>query len=245
MNQQTQRRRSPNYPRATLPKILLRLKKYRAQITDEIGDEENIARRIGYSGVTGASVPVISALKKFGLLESLPNGFGFSSRAIEIITLDENDPAFANLVEQTAFTDELYAEIRAHFGKQYPNVSKLREFLLIKGFVPNGVATVIDLYRQTFDFVASLRDDYQSGPDRNIPVDDNTRDNNSEQNKEKITAEKTKTELKDQQLNFELGGGIELSIKFTGNPSTSSIGRLADCLKIIEQFIESGDGGSS
>jgi hypothetical protein len=244
MNQQIQRQRSPNYPRAALPKILLRLKKYRPQITDEIGDEENIARRLGYSGVTGASVPVISALKKFGLLESSTDGFRFSNRAIEIITLDEDDPAFADLIELTAFTDELYAEIRSHFGKQYPDVNKLREFLLIKGFVANSIGSVIDLYRQTFDFVASLREDYQSGPDRNIGIDDKVRDNNSEQNREEITVDKKLPKSAGQQWNFELADGIKLSVNFVGTPSISALSRLADCLKTIEQFLESGDGGS-
>lgn len=244
MKQQIQRQRSPNYPRAALPKILLRLKKYRSQITDEIGDEENIARRIGYSGVTGASVPVISALKKFGLLEGVLGGFRFSRRTIEIIGLDENDPVFADLIELTAFTDELYAEIRSHFGKQYPDVSKLREFLLIKGFVPNSIAAVIDIYRQTFDFVASRSNDYKSGPDQSIPADNNVRDNNNEQKNEQITADKMMSESNGQQWNFQLGGGIELSVKFSGTPSILAVSRLNDCLKTIERLLKNRDGES-
>ena len=220
--------RSPNYPRFSLPRCIFRLKKYRLRIDCEICDEAEIARRLGFSGVTGASVPVLSSLKKFGLLDVLPDGFRFSQAAQSVIDLSEEDSQYAGLIEEIAFTPELYQEIRAEFGKQFPDTGEFRDFLLTRGFVPKTVAVVIDIYRETYEAVASVSDDYQSV--------------GTSQSAKKINDPKKhrQTETAAQEWLFNLAEGIEVSIKFSGIPEKSAVLKLADFWKYIETYRESG-----
>lgn len=219
--------RSPNYPRTSLPKAISRLKKYRSSIDQQIFTEAaGVAHRLGYSGVTGASVPILSSLKKFGLLDVLPRGFRFSDKALEIINLTEKDQRYADLVEELAFTPELYAEIQNHFGKKFPNDAKLKDFLSIKNFVPKIIPSVIDIYRQTYDLVASVKNDYER----------NSKGSGQKDDDHQSVAPAKQTTLADQEWKFNISDGIEVSVRFTVAPSIDSINKLSDFWKNNERF---------
>lgn len=221
--------RSPNYPRFSLPRCIFRLKKYRSQIDDRICDEAEIARRLGFSGVTGASVPVLSSLKKFGLLDVSPDGFGFSQTARTVIDLSEADSKYAELIEEIAFAPEIYQEIRAEFGKQFPDTGEFRDFLLTRGFVAKTTPMVIDIYRETYEAVASVNDNYESIKTSGNPP-----------KIRKSGQERKQTETAAQEWLFRLADGIEVSIKFSGIPEMSAMLKLAEFWKYIEIYRESG-----
>lgn len=226
-----QYQRSPNYSRVSLPKIISRLKKHHSLIDKQICSEEEVARKLGYSGITGASVPMLSALKKFGLLDVLSGGFRFSEKTFEIINSTEKDSHYADLIENIAFTPELYADIRNHFGKKFPGADNLKDFLSIKNFVPKIIPSVIDIYRQTYDLVASVNDDYER----------NSNGFESTEETPQVAVSTRQPTLVDQEWKFDLVDGIEVSVRFTGAPSIDSINKLSDFWKNNERFWKEND----
>lgn len=220
--------RSPNYPRISLARILSRLRKYQSNISADIQSEEAIACALGFTGVTGASLPILSALKKFKLLEADEAGFKFSDSAFKAITLNAGNPLYADLIERIAFEPDLFFDIRERFGKAFPPVEQFKDFLLVKEFVPKRVPEVIEIYRQTYELVSSVRDDYEKLPQptphikKSKPVADSSK--------------KGKNADGEQEWNFDLADGIQIAVKIVGAPSVSAMNKLADFWKNNEHF---------
>lgn len=222
--------RSPNYPRVSLKKIISRLKTYKSAIDTNVCDQETIARTLGFTGVTGASLPILSALKKFGLLDVLPDGFKFSDTAIKAINTEQQDRRYSELIERIAFTPELFVEIRDRFGKSFPVYEQLRDFLLQKEFVPKRVPEVIEIYRQTYELAAAVSDDYEklSGTAESI----------KERASNTPVANDDKAE---REWNFDLTEGIQIAVKIAGTPSVAAMNRLVDFWKHNEHFWKTGE----
>ena len=87
--------RSPNYPQLNLSDAIERARKiYKAEHIHRANDEV-LAKNLGYNSLNGTSRSILSAMKKYGLLQADGDGFRVSDDAVDIIELPLDDPAHA------------------------------------------------------------------------------------------------------------------------------------------------------
>lgn len=152
--------RSPNYPQISLPKAVdLAAKLYEAAHTHK-ASAAAVVSALGYSGLNGKSLGVISALKKYGLLESVgDNEFKVSKDALTILVDPMTSVDRAKAIVRAAFRPSLFAELRQEYGDSPPKSDEyLRAFLLKRGFVQSVVDVPIRTYRETMAFVQQVQE---------------------------------------------------------------------------------------
>lgn len=166
------RTRSPNYPALNLADAVERAEVVFNELgRSRVGDED-VAKALGYNKLHGKSRTVVSALKKYGLLEPDGDGFRISDDALDIVTLDSDDPDRAKAIYAAALKPTLFAELHETYGDNPPGDSLLRNYLLKKNFNHNVADEVIRVYRDTMDiasrklekYTAADEPDEQQGP---------------------------------------------------------------------------------
>lgn len=153
------RARSPNYPAISLPKAIdLTAKLYNEAHTHK-ASSATVASALGYTGLNGASMGVISALKKYGLIEGVgDNEFKVSKDGLTIVVDPKSSTERATAILRAAFRPTLFAELRTEYGDKPPKSDDfLRAFLLKKGFVQSVVDIPIRTYRETMELVESAQ----------------------------------------------------------------------------------------
>ncbi|MFT4190243.1 MAG: hypothetical protein QM617_01830 [Comamonas sp.] len=151
--------RSPNYPQISLARAIdLTAKLYDKAHTHKASSAV-VASSLGYNGLNGASLGVISALKKYGLIEGVgDNEFKISKDGLSIIVDPKSSTDRATAIIRAAFRPALFAELRTEYGDKPPKSDDfLRAFLLKRGFVQSVVDTPIRTYRETMDLVESAQ----------------------------------------------------------------------------------------
>jgi hypothetical protein len=141
------------------------------QVYEEEGrqpaNDEDIAEDLGYNTLNGTSRGVISALKKYGLLQRGDDGFKVSDDAVAIVELPPADIEHAATVRRVAFRPILFAELYKKYRNDLPDDKNLRHFLITKGFNPKTTNEVIRVYRDTLNFVSEEMADYAQVEDGN------------------------------------------------------------------------------
>src|SRR5215212_8619097 len=95
--------RSPNYPAISLRKAVEYIQMLYSKAHTNKAAALTIAQAIGYGGLNGKSLGVISALKKYGLLESIGEEFRVSKDALLILVDPKTSPARAEAIIRAAF----------------------------------------------------------------------------------------------------------------------------------------------
>jgi hypothetical protein len=153
------RQRSPNYPVVGLEEALVRVGNLfredgRAAVSSEIA-----AKHIGYATAHGQAYSVLSALKKFGLLDEDKGKVSLSQRALELLNLPSNDPRRMQALKDAALSPTIYRElIEDHAKTGLPGDEALEaELVTYKSFNPKAVASFVKDFRSTLEF-AGLSD---------------------------------------------------------------------------------------
>ena len=153
------RQRSPNYPTVGLQDALERVRRLfnedgRANVAVEVA-----AKHIGYATAHGQAYSVLSALKKFGLLEENKGRVALSRRAIELLNLPVNDPRRIQALKDAALSPPIYRElVEQHAQTGLPGDEALEaELVTYKNFNPKAVAGFVRDFRATLEF-AGLSD---------------------------------------------------------------------------------------
>lgn len=207
--------RSPNYPRVAILKALDYLTQMNNRDRTEFVDEETIARDLGYKSVSGASIPLLSALKKYLLLDENDRRFRLSERARKLLELPENSRERAEILEEIAFAPEIFNDLFNRFNYQLPQYEEFENYLEIKGFVLNTIPKVFDIYKQNLKEVLLRNEGFganQPGEPKAGDGDDHFRASKLDQNA--------------QELKFDLALGIELIISIRGLPPADSFEKL-------------------
>lgn len=151
--------RSPNYPQISLARAIdLTAKLYDKAHTHKASSAV-VASALGYTGLNGASQGVISALKKYGLIEGVGDSeFKVSKDGLTIVVDPKSSTERATAILRAAFRPSLFAELRAEYGDKPPKSDDfLRAFLLKRGFVQSVVDTPIRTYRETMELVEAAQ----------------------------------------------------------------------------------------
>ena len=145
--------RSPNYPQISLPKAIELASKLYDEAHTHKASAAAVVGALGYTGLNGASLGVISALKKYGLIESVgENEFKISKDGLSIIVDPKSSTDRAAAIVRAALRPALFVELHAEYGDKPPKSDEfLRAFLLKRGFVQSVVDVPIRTYRDTME----------------------------------------------------------------------------------------------
>lgn len=150
--------RSPNYPQISLRKAVELVGKIYEKAHTHKAPASTIAATLGYGGLNGASLGVLSALKKYGLLETVGEDVRISQEGLSILVDPPGSVDRAQAIMKAAFRPVLFAELRKEYGDQPPKSDDfLRAFLLKRAFAPSAVDVPIRTYRDTMVLVEEAR----------------------------------------------------------------------------------------
>lgn len=156
--------RSPNYPGISLPEAIQRIKKIHAKAHTHKVDAMVIATAAGYGGLNGAALTLLSALKKYGLLEEIGKEVRVSSLAMTIIADPVESIERREAVQTAAFAPHLFLEIRKQFPDGIPGDEIVRSFLLKRSFSASSVDIAIRAFRETMKLVTDEGQGYTEQP---------------------------------------------------------------------------------
>lgn len=152
--------RSPNYPAIGLREAINRAQKVYAKEHTHKAAPEVIAKAMGYGGINGGSLSVMSALKKFGLLEEVGKDLKISPKALTILVDPKDSVDRAQAIREAAYLPVLFQELQKEYGSTLPSNENIRAFLLKRGFSQTAVDAPIRAYRETIEFVSEFGDSY-------------------------------------------------------------------------------------
>jgi hypothetical protein len=166
--------RSPRYPVIGLPEAIERVRAvYRADNRNKI-PKPLVAEHMGYQGLNGKSLGIISATTKYGLLEGGIDSMWVTPLAVDIIEREPDDPERAQAIREAARKVDLYNDIDEQFPTKASD-SAIRSFLITKrAFLPDSAERLIRSYRETQDLVETLPGAYASSEGEEEPTMEST-----------------------------------------------------------------------
>jgi hypothetical protein len=157
------RARSPNYPATSLPKAIELARKVYERNHLHKASPDVVASALGYTTLNGSSASVISALKKYGLLEEVGKDLKITEDALSILVDPPGSADRARRIAKAALLPALFAAVAEEYPGAPPNDEILRSFLLRSGFVQSTVDVPIRAYRETMELVERERAFYNDG----------------------------------------------------------------------------------
>ena len=148
------RARSPEYPAISLKEAIDRVKLVYDKDYQNRLPKKVIAEHMGYKGLSGASLPVLSALAKYGLLEGRGDETRVSDLAVAIIAHAPGTTERIEALKQASSLPELFAELDSRFPGGASDQA-LRSYLLTNKFIPGAADAAIRAYRDTKILVES------------------------------------------------------------------------------------------
>lgn len=231
--------RSPAFPCISLPEAIKRaFSIYQIEGTHP-ADSITLVRALGYSGLSGTSTSILSAIKKYDLLVRVTeNDYKLSNQAIDILLNQEGNPERSQAIKQSALSPPLFRELYEEFGETLPSENNLRSRLLKRGF---NAKTLDDVIRSIVDTWELLRRESQflslSAPaaieKSNTPVE---RAEIPEKIKQSVYAYPSAASQHPDEdgttLIFRISKESEVRISFDGTPTQEAIDKLIALLQL-------------
>jgi hypothetical protein len=169
--------RSPNYPRLSLREAIeqVRIVYESEDISTKTVSKEDIGVALGFRGTNGASLGIISALRKYGLLQDEGSErVRVSGEALSILLYPRNDSRRIGAIEKAAFAPKPLADFYRASGRRPPGQDVLRQELEERGFLPKAIDEVVRIYYDNLAFVFGEATEY-TGTDEQVneqPLED-------------------------------------------------------------------------
>lgn len=159
----TPKARSPRYPIVGLKSAIDRARLvYEKDYQNKI-QTLDAAKHMGFTTLNGKALGVLSALRKYGLLEGSDGSVRVSDLALKIIAHKEGDPERAAAIAEAATGPELFAAIEKKWPGGKVSDQALRSYLLTEKFLPDAADTAIRAFRETKE-LAEVESVEQSPP---------------------------------------------------------------------------------
>lgn len=158
------RARSPNYPTIGLAAALEKARLIHKGEGKNAVPREALAKLVGYGGLNGGSATMLSALGKYGLIESAGDGEARITDLAMRILHPDNAEEKREAWEQAAFKPVIFSEIREKWPDRPPGDESLRSFLARKGFTEGALEQVIQFYHEIIDMAAPSKPAHDSPP---------------------------------------------------------------------------------
>lgn len=155
MSEHVKRARSPNYPAISLREAALQLRQLFDRIQRHKAPKEAVLKGLGYGGWNGASATALSAHIKYGLLERLEKDeFKITDLGMRLM-FHQSPKEYADALYEAATNPPLFAEMLIEYQNTVPHEDIIRPRLIRQGFAQGAVATVIESFRDTMEFVTA------------------------------------------------------------------------------------------
>jgi hypothetical protein len=145
--------RSPEYPAIGLREAIERVKMVYQKDYQNRLPKRMIAEHLGYKGLSGASLPILSALAKYGLLEGRGDETRVSDLAVALIAHAPGTPERCEALKQASTLPELFEELDHRFPDGRASDQAIRSYLLTRKFIPGAADAAIRAYRDTKQLV--------------------------------------------------------------------------------------------
>lgn len=145
--------RSPNYPALSLPDAIGKLATIYQKEVQRKMSRAVAATHLGYGGLNGASITVISALLKYGLLEGRGDEIRVSPGGVAILVDPVGAPDRMRAMQEAARKPALFVELQKQFDGQVPSTENLQAYLQKQGFTATAASAAGRAYRDTMELV--------------------------------------------------------------------------------------------
>jgi hypothetical protein len=152
------RQRSPNYPAIGLRGAVEKVKLLFEADRRAGAPVDAALKHMGFSTKHGQALAVLSALKKFGLVEESSGRIVPTSRAVDLLTFPDIDARKIRAVRDAALSPEIYRELYEQYKSTgIPSEETLRaELIADKHFNPNAVEGFIRDFKDTLVFAGIM-----------------------------------------------------------------------------------------
>jgi hypothetical protein len=157
------RARSPEYPSISLKEAIDRVKMVYDKDYQNRLPKKVIAEHMGYKGLSGASLPILSALTKYGLLEGRGDETRVSDLAVALIAHAPGTPERMDALKNAAAFPDLFAELDERFPDSKASDQAIRSYLLTRKFIPGAADVAVRAYRDTKALVEAESAGYYGG----------------------------------------------------------------------------------
>ncbi|MGN6770560.1 MAG: hypothetical protein ACTHJQ_12050 [Rhizobiaceae bacterium] len=147
--------RSPSYPSISLKEAVEKVASIYEQNYQSPVPRAVAAELMGYGGLNGKSLGVLSALSKYGLLEGRGDDTRVSDLALNIIAHESGAPERGIAIRTAASRPELFAEIDGRFAGGKASDAAIRSWLITQKFIPTAADAVVRSYRETKQLVST------------------------------------------------------------------------------------------
>jgi len=146
--------RSPNYPYISLPAAIERVRKIYDKEHQGRMSKTVVAQHLGFGGLNGISMSVVSALGKYGLLASINDDMQVSDDALSILVDPPESEERAQAIRRAALKPELFTELHKHFGGTVPSDVNLLAYLQKHKFTANAATLAAKSFRETMQLIS-------------------------------------------------------------------------------------------
>jgi hypothetical protein len=237
--------RSPPYPAIRFVDALALAKKVWDRDKKHPMSAELIAKCLDYkSAQNGAFIPVLSAMKKYGVIVPSGEEFRVSDEAAAVFIHPEGAPERLALTKRLAMMPAIFTKVLAKYGNDLPSNETLRAKLRLDfGFASDEAAdTLIGALRASMAI---------AGLDHEAPVEQNAGDSNADEEPAMVEPQKIANPVnqppgappaspannvqgKPEKHTVKLDDGAWAEIIITGTPDQKAKERLA---KYVKHFI--------
>lgn len=230
-------KRSPRYPRHTLPKATEMVGKLFTGAHQSKVDANSAAKVIGYGGSTGgAAQSALAALRQYGLVDGLRGDVAVSDLAMRILQpMDETERVEA--MRAAAMKPEMFGRVLNQFGGRLPGADEpIRSFLIRQeGFSAAGADELIETLRSS---LASL-------PEATSRVAaDATEDVGEEESQQPETVAAAEAPppataaapVKGELITLPLGQNCKAELRLIGDVTDASYARLIKHLELLREI---------
>lgn len=156
------RHRSPNYPAIGLPEAVDRVRRLYDADKRAGAPLDAALRHIGFNSRHGKALAVLSALRKFGLVEDSGGRIAPTQRAVTILAYPNTDPRRVEAVKEAALSPEVYRILYDRYATNgcLPSEETLKaEVEAEMGFNPNAIGDFVKDFKDTLGYSGLLDQD--------------------------------------------------------------------------------------
>lgn len=148
------RHRSPNYPAVSLGDAADKVNTLYMRDGKAGSSKESAALHLGYDKLHSLASKILSALKKFGLVEYQGNRVLITQAGLDVVVRPPDDPKRVAALREAVQAPVIYKELINQFASTgLPSDASLKsELLAEKGFNANAVDGFIKDFRQSLEY---------------------------------------------------------------------------------------------
>lgn len=174
------RTRSPAYPAIGLPEAVNIVRALYHAIQNQAAPHDVVARALDMKSGGSTLIGRLSALRKFGLLESrsvgpsLPKSYRLTKLACNLALLPVGSAEWLQAARDAAGRPVIYRELWEKFGPQFSDLPTMSRYLTReRGFNLRSVSSMIGDFMATMDYAqiaGAVEAPRRSGLDEEVPV---------------------------------------------------------------------------